>query len=77
MIKASLTKFNSFIIWVVHENLIKTLTKKGYNPSKLPLNDKGLTPVSFDNFSNRKDAVVALRKFQKSDNKDAWIFEIE
>ena len=59
------------------ENLIKTLTKKGYNPSKLPLNDKGLTPVSFDNFSNRKDAVVALRKFQKSDNKDAWIFEIE
>ena len=58
-------------------NLISNLAKKGYNPSKLPINDKGLTPVSFDNFSNRKDAVIALRKFQSSENKDAWIFEIE
>ena len=58
-------------------NLISNLAKKGYNPSKLPVNDKGLTPVSFDNFSNRKDAVIALRKFQVSENKDAWIFEIE
>ena len=59
------------------DNLIKTLTKKGYNPSKLPINEKGLTPVSFDNFSSRKDAIIALRKFQNSDNKDAWIFDIE
>ena len=56
-------------------NLFDLLLSKGYNPTKLPLNDKGLTPISFDNFSNRKDAVIALRKFQKSENKDAWIFE--
>ena len=57
--------------------LFDLLLSKGYNPTRLPLNDKGLTPISFDNFSNRKDAVIALRKFQKSENKDAWIFEIE
>ena len=59
------------------DNLINSLANKGYNPSKLPINEKGLIPVSFDNFSNRKDAVIALRKFQNSDNKDAWIFDVE
>jgi hypothetical protein len=50
---------------------------KGYNPTKLPINDKGLLPVSFDNFSNRKDAVIALRELQSLENKDAWIFILE
>ena len=59
----------------IGSRLTELLLEKGYNPTKLPLNDKGLTPISFDNFSNRKDAVIALRKFQKSENKDAWIFE--
>ena len=43
------------------ENLIKTLTKKGYNPSKLPLNDKGLTPVSFDNFSRTSNFIIFFK----------------
>ena len=59
------------------DNLYKNLLNKGYNPTKLPLNDKGLIPISFDNFSNRKDAVVALRQLQASENKDAWIFVLE
>jgi hypothetical protein len=59
------------------DKLYKSLLSKGYNPTKLPLNDKGLIPISFDNFSNRKDAVIALRQLQMSENKDAWIFEIE
>ena len=59
------------------DNLYKNLLSKGYNPTKLPLNDKGLIPISFDNFSSRKDAVVALRQLQKSENKDAWIFILE
>ena len=59
------------------DNLYKKLLSKGYNPTKLPLNDKGLLPISFDNFSNRKDAVIALRQLQKSENKDAWIFVLE
>ena len=59
------------------DNLYKNLLSKGYNPTKLPLNDKGLIPISFDNFSSRKDAVVALRQLQKSENKDAWIFVLE
>ena len=59
------------------DNLYNILLSKGYNPTKLPLNDKGLIPISFDNFSNRKDAVVALRQLQKSENKDAWIFILE
>jgi len=59
------------------DNLYKNLLTKGYNPTKLPLNDKGLIPISFDNFSNRKDAVVALRQLQAFENKDAWIFVLE
>ena len=59
------------------DKLYKNLLTKGYNPTKLPLNDKGLIPISFDNFSDRKDAVVALRQLQASENKDAWIFVLE
>ena len=59
------------------DKLYNNLISKGYNPTKLPLNDKGLIPISFDNFSNRKDAVIALRQLQMSENKDAWIFILE
>lgn len=59
------------------DNLYNKLLNKGYNPTKLPINDKGLLPVSFDNFSNRKDAVIALRELQSLENKDAWIFIVE
>ena len=59
------------------DKLYKSLLSKGYNPTKLPLNDKGLMPISFDNFSNRKEAVIALRQLQMSENKDAWIFVLE
>lgn len=59
------------------DKLYNNLLLKGYNPTKLPLNDKGLIPISFDNFSNRKEAVIALRQLQMSENKDAWIFVLE
>ena len=59
------------------DNLYNKLLSKGYNPTKLPLNDKGLIPISFENFSNRKEAVIALRQLQISENKDAWIFVLE
>ena len=42
------------------DKLYNNLLSKGYNPTKLPLNDKGLIPISFDNFSNRKEAVIAV-----------------
>ena len=59
------------------ENLYADLQKKGYNPTKLPLNEKGLLPVSFDSFKDKKTAVKALRKFQKTENKDAWLFILD
>ena len=59
------------------DKLYNNLLSKGYNPTKLPLNDKGLIPISFDNFSNRKEAVIALRQLQMSENKDAWNFVLE
>ena len=59
------------------DKLYNNLLLKGYNPTKLPLNDKGLIPISFDNFSNRREAVIALRQLQMSENKDAWIFVLE
>lgn len=51
------------------------LKKKGYEASRLGLNDKGLSPVAFTSFSNRNDAVTELRVIQQKENKDAWIFE--
>ena len=52
-----------------------TLKRKGYDATILGLNDKGLSPVSFSSFTNRKKAVAQLRIIQRKENKDAWIFE--
>ena len=57
------------------KNLVHNLKRKGYDATILGLNDKGLSPVSFSSFTNRKKAVVQLRIIQKKENKDAWIFE--
>ena len=57
------------------KNLVSNLKRKGYDATILGLNDKGLSPVSFSSFTNRKKAVVQLRIIQKKENKDAWIFE--
>ena len=58
------------------QNLVSSLKKKGYDSRILPLNEKGLTPVAFDGFSDRNDAVKSLRKIQANENKNAWIFDI-
>lgn len=57
------------------KNLVFNLKEKGYNASLLDLNEKGLSPVAFNSFLNREEAVSELRKIQKKENKDAWIFE--
>ena len=57
------------------KNLVFNLKEKGYNASLLSLNEKGLSPVAFNSFLNREEAVSELRKIQKKENKDAWIFE--
>ena len=57
------------------ENLVLNLKRKGYDASRLALNEKGLNPVAFTSFSKRNEAVTELRIIQKKENKDAWIFE--
>ena len=57
------------------ENLVLNLKRKGYDASRLALNEKGLNPVAFTSFSKRDEAVTELRIIQKKENKDAWIFE--
>ncbi len=57
------------------ENLVLNLKSKGYDASRLALNEKGLNPVAFTSFSKRNEAVTELRIIQKKENKDAWIFE--
>ena len=59
------------------ENLMLNLLSKGYDSSRLGLNEKGLNPVDFTSFVNRNDAVTELRKIQQKENKDAWIFEVK
>lgn len=58
------------------ENLVLNLKQKGYNASRLGLNEKGLNPVAFTSFINRNDAVSELRLIQRKENKDAWIFKV-
>ena len=58
------------------ENLVSSLRTKGYDSRILPLNEKGLTPVAFEGFSQRKAAVTSLREIQAKENKNAWIFDI-
>ena len=58
------------------ENLASSLKMKGYDSRILPLNEKGLTPVAFEGFSQRKAAVTSLREIQAKENKNAWIFDI-
>ena len=58
------------------ENLVATLKEKGYDSKVLPLNEKGLSPVAFEGFSNRVEAVKGLRSIQKKENKDAWLLDI-
>ena len=57
------------------KNLVSNLKRKGYDATILGLNEKGLSPVSFSSFTNRKKAVAQLRIIQRKENKDAWIFE--
>ena len=57
------------------EKLVLNLKQKGYNASRLGLNEKGLNPVAFTSFINRNDAVSELRLIQRKENKDAWILE--
>ena len=57
------------------ENLVLNLQRKGYDASRLALNEKGLNPVAFTSFSKRDEAVTELRIIQKKENEDAWIFE--
>lgn len=58
------------------ENLVSSLKTKGYDSRILPLNEKGLTPVAFEGFSQRKAAITSLREIQAKENKNAWIFDI-
>ena len=58
------------------ENLVSSLKMKGYDSRILPLNEKGLTPVAFEGFYQRKAAVTSLREIQAKENKNAWIFDI-
>jgi hypothetical protein len=66
----------AFRVFQNAENLVSNLKLKGYDASRLDLNDKGLSPVAFGSFTNRNEAVSELRLIQKKENKDAWIFEV-
>jgi len=57
------------------DNLVTNLKTKGYDATRLQINEKGLNPVAFTSFFNRDEAVVELRIIQAKENKDAWIFE--
>jgi len=55
------------------EKRVKQLLKKGYNAKILPMNKWNLTPVSYESFQTKVEAVNKLCLIQKTDSKDAWI----
>jgi len=55
------------------EKSVVKFTKLGFKPVVLGVNKWGLTQVSIQSYSNRRDAINALYKIQKSVLKDAWL----
>lgn len=57
------------------EKKVRQLQAKGYDAYKMELNKWQLTPVAYDNYSNIKEALVALRKIRREESKEAWIYK--
>jgi len=55
------------------DKLVAKFAKLGYESSILGVNKWGLTQVSIQSYSNKRDAINALYKIQKSVLKDAWL----
>ena len=57
------------------EKLVLNLKQKGYNATRLGLNEKGRNPVAFTCFMNRNDRATELRLMHGQEIKDAWNLE--
>jgi len=55
------------------EEMLNSLTAKGYQP-QIVHDNSGFAKVSIEGFSNRTEAVQAMRAYQLSVNKGAWIY---
>ena len=55
------------------EKLVAKFTKLGYESTILGVNKWGLTQVSIQSYSSRREAINALYKIQKTVLKDAWL----
>ncbi|MEI6864445.1 SPOR domain-containing protein [Flavicella sp.] len=53
---------------------VNQLKRKGFNAQIIGINKWGLTQVSFDSYTTRKEAVEYLQIIKKSIAKDAWLY---
>ncbi len=55
------------------EKKLQELLQKGFNARILGVNKWNLTPVAYESFSLRNEALNSLNSVRKSDSKDAWL----
>lgn len=54
-------------------NLLRRMTKLGYNPKALAKDSNGVSQVLFGSYSTFRDAQIELEKIHTSENPEAWI----
>ena len=55
------------------EKMVRILKARGFNARILGVNKWGLTQVSYDSYTSRRDAINSLYRIQKTEDSSAWL----
>ncbi|MCB0486472.1 MAG: SPOR domain-containing protein [Flavobacteriaceae bacterium] len=55
------------------KRMVNILLEKGYDARILGINQWGLTQVSFNSYTSKRDAVNELIKIRRTENEEAWL----
>ena len=55
------------------KRMVNLLLEKGYDARILGINQWGLTQVSFNSYTSKRDAINSLNKIRRTENEEAWL----
>ena len=55
------------------EKKLQQLLQEGFNARVLSVNKRNLTPVAYESFNSKNEAINKLNSIRKSESKDAWL----
>ena len=55
------------------KRMVNILLEKGYDARILGINQWGLTQVSFNSYTSKRDAINSLNKIRRTENEEAWL----